>query len=173
MSRFDSAEASDQETRFRNRLREIGVDSTVVQAGSIADELERRLEYPAVGSSLGIPGESLPAAVDDEPTIEELKRASSGVTPALFGVASQGSIVVTPNAQFDGPVSLYPPKHIAVLEVSNIVPDVGTALDRLTERFAAGEDDAVFITGPSSTGDMGESVVGVHGPAELEVLLVE
>lgn len=173
MSRFDSAEARDHLTRFRDRLTDIGVESAVVQAGSVADELESRLEYPAVGSPVAIPGGSLPAAVEAEPTIEELKQAGSGVTPALLGVASQGSIVVTLNAQFDGPVSLYPPKHIAVLEVSDIVPDIGTALDHLAERFVAGENDAMFITGPSSTGDMGESVVGVHGPAELEVLLVE
>ncbi|NGM70361.1 LUD domain-containing protein [Natronolimnobius sp. AArcel1] len=173
MSRNDHVETPDHCRVFRDRLTEVGVDSTIIQATAVAHELEQRLEYPAVGAPLRITDASLPAEIEDEPTLKDLKRAAAGATSACLGVASQGSIVVTPNVQLDGPVSLYPPKHIAVLQVSDIVPDTASALEELSSQFATGANDAVFITGPSSTGDMGKSVVGVHGPAELEVLLVE
>lgn len=173
MSRFDSVETADQLAAFRDRLSEIGVDSTVVQSQSLADELKERVEYPAVGSELKHLDESLPTEIDSDPSFEELKQAATGVTAAQLGVASQGSIVVMSNERLEGPASLYPPKHVAVLAATDIVSDIGSALEVLSTRFEAGANDAVFITGPSSTGDMGESVVGVHGPAEVEVLIVE
>lgn len=173
MNPSNNVKTHDQLDAFQDRLAELNVDSTVLQADSVEDELNRRIKSPAVGCSLEAIGTSLPASVEDEPTLADLKEASMGITPAQLGVVSQGSIIVTPNEQLHGPASLYPSTHIAVLRATDLVPNTGSALEILSEKFESGINDAVFITGPSSTGDMGEFVVGVHGPAEVQVLIVE
>lgn len=172
MSHPGRTETEDIVSTFQECLRGLNVDSTVVNDHTASQALEDRIEYPAVGVPLEIDGVSLPSDVAD-PSLPNLKRAKTGITNAEIGIASQGSVVVTPDALSSGPASLYPPKHIAVLRVSDIVRDTRTALEYLSAAFESGRDDAVFITGPSSTGDMGELVVGVHGPTEVEVLLVE
>lgn len=172
MSRTDTAGERSLEETFRARLDEIGVESTIVAAPSLAAELEDRIDEPAVASPIGV-DVSLPENVIEEPTGEEVKRAATGITAGQLGVASQGSVVVASTVDMDGPVSLYPPKHVAVVRVEDIVPDIGTALERLSREFERGANDAVFVTGPSSTGDMGKLVTGVHGPSEMEVVIVE
>lgn len=108
-----------------------------------------------------------------DPTTEEIENARTGVTACTIGIASYGTVVVTPTHRREGPVSLYPQRHVAVVRTEDIVADVETAFDRLESEFEQGRDDAIFVTGPSSTGDMGELVRGVHGPAEMHVIVVE
>ncbi|GAB3019799.1 LUD domain-containing protein [Natronobiforma cellulositropha] len=172
MSRTNNTVDRSLRSAFRDRLAAVDVDSTVVSRDALADTLETRLTEPAVASDLG-DGVDLPAAIGTEPTLADLRAAATGITRARLGVASLGSIVVSSSPGLDGPVSLFPPKHVAILEAADIVADLETALELLAADFAAGANDVVFVTGPSSTGDMGELVVGVHGPAEMEVVIVE
>jgi L-lactate dehydrogenase complex protein LldG len=108
-----------------------------------------------------------------DPTTEEIESAQTGVTAGAIGIASYGTVVVTPTRRKEGPVSLYPQRHVAIIRADDIVADVETAFDRLEAEFKQGNDDAIFVTGPSSTGDMGALVRGVHGPAEMHVIVVE
>ena len=172
MSRTDCTVDRSLLSLFRENLQAIGVESTTVSSAEVEAELESRLEHPTVASPLG-DGIELPENVSLEPTMDELKAAKTGLTRARLGVASLGSIVVPSGPELDGPVSLYPPKHVAMLAADDIVPDIATALEKLSKTFENGENDVVFVTGPSSTGDMGELVVGVHGPGEMEVVIVE
>lgn len=142
------------------------------------DELTETLRAEMRGATVGTPlpdevgAEPYPPGVTTSPSVEEITGADTGITPGLLGVANYGSVVITPTEHWEGSVSLYPPKHIAVLPRSDIVPDVPTAFAQLSERFETGADDAVFVTGVSSTGDMGASVNGVHGPTEMHVVVV-
>lgn len=172
MSRTDCTVDRSLRSRFQEKLQAIGVESTTISAEELTAELESRMDEPAVASPLG-DGVELPDNVSLEPTMDELKAAKTGLTRARLGVASLGSIVVPSGPGLDGPVSLYPPKHVAMLTADDIVPDIATALETLSTTFENGENDVVFVTGPSSTGDMGELVVGVHGPGEMEVVIVE
>ncbi|WP_290810941.1 LUD domain-containing protein [Halovivax sp.] len=156
---------------FRDRLADLGVDSVVTDPASVADELEGRIDRPAVAwIDDDVP---LPTGVDADPDREALERAETGITTARLGVASHGSVVVSQTGGLEGPVSLFPSKHVAIVRAADVVPDLATAFEILEEEFERGADDAVFVTGPSSTGDMGEMVVGVHGPGAMEIVIVE
>jgi L-lactate dehydrogenase complex protein LldF len=92
-----------------------------------------------------------------------------GVTKAVCGVADTGSILEADGAGSPLHASLLPEIHLAVLYTSRIHPSLEHAI-----RFARTTRSAVFITGPSATGDI-ESVhtIGVHGPGEVRIFLVD
>ena len=63
--------------------------------------------------------------------------------------------------------------HIAVLRARDIVPDVAAAFEGFERRFAGGERNWVWISGPSRTADIVQELVkGIHGPNALHVFLV-
>jgi len=92
-----------------------------------------------------------------------------GVTKAICGVADTGSIL---EADGDGSklqASLLPEIHLAVLKRSDIYPSLSNAIHRVR-----GTKSAVFITGPSRTADIEMTLsIGVHGPGEVQVFLVD
>jgi L-lactate dehydrogenase complex protein LldF len=94
-----------------------------------------------------------------------------GVTAALVGIADTGTILVTSGNNLPLTASLLPETHIAILKASAILPSLPEAL-RLPEVRQASA--AVLITGPSRTADIEMTLtIGVHGPKELIVLLVD
>ena len=77
-----------------------------------------------------------------------------------------------------GPTTLnfLPENHIVVLKASQIVGPYEDAWDRV--RAAEGEGrlprTVNFITGPSRTGDIEQTLeMGAHGPRRLHIILVE
>lgn len=128
---------------------------------------------PAVGTPL--PFERLSyngTSVISDPTVADLESAATGVTPATLGVADYGTIVVSSSEGPEGSVSLYPEKHVAVLPASRIVDDMVTTFSELGERIREYGNDEILATGPSATADMGELVLGAHGPEVVEVIVV-
>ena len=100
-----------------------------------------------------------------------------GVTKAICGLADTGSILIvdgeggTAEGGRGSPLhaSLLPEIHIAVLKKSTILPSLENAMKLVLESKAA-----VFITGPSRTADIEMTLtIGVHGPGELHVFLVD
>lgn len=158
---------------FLERLATHSVTATVVDREHVETAIADELHRPAVGTSLPFEGVSVPDVVETNPTPDAITSAETGVTAGLLGVADYGSVVVTSSEECDGPISLYPPKHIAVIRRRDIVPDMTSALAQLTATFETGLNDAVFVTGRSSTGDMGASVVGVHGPSAMHVVVID
>lgn len=158
---------------FTGQMKTLGVGFSRVAAIDLADELATLADDPVVASPLDVHGAELPRGVDEKPSSEALGEATTGITPAAFGIAEYGTVAVTPTAAEEGSVSLFPPFHIAVVQKSNVVRTMDDGFERLTDLFAAGTNDVVLVTGPSSTGDMGELVRGVHGPAEMHVVVVE
>ncbi len=91
-----------------------------------------------------------------------------GVTKAICGLADTGSVLEADGAGGKLFASLLPEIHLAVLHESDILPSLENAL-HLTREFKS----AVFITGPSRTGDIEMShTIGVHGPGEIVLFLV-
>ncbi len=92
-----------------------------------------------------------------------------GVTKAICGLADTGSILEADGEGSPLHASLLPQIHLAVLYSSRLYPSLENAM-----HHARDTKSAVFITGPSATGDI-ESVhtIGVHGPGELHVFLVD
>ena len=92
-----------------------------------------------------------------------------GVTKALCGLADTGSILEADGEGGKIHASLLTEIHLAVLYKSDILPSLVDALP-LTKKSRS----AVFITGPSRTGDIEMSLtIGVHGPGEVHVFLVD
>ena len=66
-----------------------------------------------------------------------------------------------------------PPVHVALVRVTDIVPDM---IDYWSMHPRPGESGAatVFVTGPSKTADIeGILITGVHGPRAVHVIVVE
>ncbi|WP_435102855.1 LUD domain-containing protein [Halarchaeum sp. P4] len=158
---------------FESSLAALDVGWTRTTPDAFADDLAAVVDEPAVGVPLGIEGVSLEdTVVETPPTPRRLTEAETGVTAVGKAVAEYGTLVVDSDPEGTEPVSLYPPKHVAVVRESDVLPDVESVTDHLGERFADG-GSSVFATGVSATGDMGAIVEGVHGPQYVHVLILE
>jgi len=92
-----------------------------------------------------------------------------GVTKAICGLADTGSVLEADGKGDKLYASLLPEIHLVVLRASDIHPSLDNAI-----HLTRGTKSAVFITGPSRTGDIEMSLtIGVHGPSEVQVLLVD
>jgi L-lactate dehydrogenase complex protein LldF len=92
-----------------------------------------------------------------------------GVTKAICGLADTGSVLIVDGDGSPLHASLLPEIHIVILRASAILPSLENAIHLAHDAKAA-----VFITGPSRTADIEMTLtIGVHGPGELHILLVE
>jgi L-lactate dehydrogenase complex protein LldG len=90
-----------------------------------------------------------------------------GVTKAICGLADTGSVLEANDEGDKLFASLLPEVHLAILHESDIYPSLENAI-----HLVRGKKFAVFITGPSRTGDIEMShTIGVHGPGEIVVFL--
>ena len=108
---------------------------------------------------------------------QEAAAAGLGITGADYAVAETGSVVLMPRSGISRLVSLLPPVHIALVRPQDIVESLDDLflLRRLEYHRNGGEMGSYlnFITGPSRTGDIEQTlVVGVHGPAEVHMVLL-
>lgn len=139
-----------------------------------AETIRARAGDHAVGVALDDVDVSLDGTgVDVDPTPAELKAAHTGVTPAEFAVADYGSVVVPSTPDGCELVSLFVDRHIAVLEESDVLPTMDAAFDRFGRSVREAGGSGIIATGPSATADMGELVLGAHGPSDVHVVVVE
>lgn len=158
---------------FNERSESLGVRVRRVEPGAATDALAALSEPPTVASQLPWDDDTLPDAATTDPTPAELEAAATGITHADAAIAEYGSLVLPATGDGLEPVSLFPERHVAVLRESDVVPDMATAIDELGPRLRATGTSAVLASGPSATADMGDLVVGAHGPAEVHVVLLE
>ena len=175
--------------RFMEELRAVGgvVDliSPADLAGSVAAaahaaEARTAVIGPDLGPFTDVVAEGLRRVDVDllEPEVaagwrEACSRADLGVTGALLGVASSGSILTAAGPASSRLASLLPPAHLAILPAERLVPGFEELFAALGDHIE-GASSAVLITGPSRTADIEMVLVrGVHGPRHVHVLLVE
>ena len=155
-------------------LEDINVGCSVTPAEEFVTTLTSVLDPPAIGSPLRIEGVSLEEVpVEVKPTAAEMSAATTGVTQGVLAIASYGTIGIESTADGDELMSLFPPRQVAVVPASCIHESMSAAFEWLSDAFAAGQDSIVFVTGNSATADMGATVEGVHGPAEVHAVVVE
>lgn len=94
------------------------------------------------------------------------------VTLAEALIAQTGSILVTAACGGRG-ASVVAPCHIVYATLAQLVPDLATALSRVSqERMLDRNSFACVISGPSRTADIEKILVhGAHGPRRLVVIL--
>ena len=104
-----------------------------------------------------------------------LEDCDVAITSCKYLVARTGAIVMTSAQQSGRTVSAYAPVHICIAYVNQLVYDTRDALKLLKNEY--GNDVPSFITfaaGPSRTADIEKTlVVGVHGPKEVYLFLVD
>ncbi len=100
--------------------------------------------------------------------------ADIGITSCTLAIAETGTLVMC--AQPDQPrmASLVPPVHVALVEETQIVPDLFDAFAQLqTDGVQNLPSNLVLITGPSKTGDIElQLTTGVHGPKYWHVIVI-
>jgi len=100
-----------------------------------------------------------------------------GITGADAGLAATGSLVLNTGVGKHRVTSLLPPVHVAVLRKQDIVADLESwvALQREAGLEAFQQTaSAIVISGPSRTADIAmQLTMGMHGPAELHIILVD
>lgn len=107
--------------------------------------------------------------------LSKIKSVQIGVSCADAGVAQTGTLILSTTNDADRLVTALPRIHIALLRASDIVPDFDEA-SRIASKFFRETQGGVvsLVTGPSTTADIGGLlIVGVHGPKELFVSIVE
>jgi len=104
--------------------------------------------------------------------------ARLGLTGVQAALASTGSLVVASGAGQARQASLLPPVHLAIVRIAQIVADLegwfalrrAEGLDESFRQWA----NVVIISGPSRTADIAmELILGMHGPREVHVILVD
>jgi L-lactate dehydrogenase complex protein LldG len=104
-----------------------------------------------------------------------LKDCDVSITGCEVLVARTGSIVMSAAQQSGRTVSVYAPVHICIAYVNQLVYDIKDALQLIKDKYGDHLPSLItFATGPSRTADIEKTlVVGVHGPKEVYLLLVE
>ena len=90
-------------------------------------------------------------------------------------VARTGTIVMSSAQESGRSTSVYAPVHICIAYSNQLVYDVKDALQLVKEKYYNAIPSLItFATGPSRTADIEKTlVVGVHGPKEVYLFLVE
>jgi L-lactate dehydrogenase complex protein LldG len=158
---------------FAAALDDLGVDVTRTTAEALPATLDGVVRDPAVGVPLPFEGATYPDRVTVDPTPAALERARTGVTPATLGVANYGSVFLSDAGDGVEPVGLYPELHVVVVRAADVVPDLPAAMARFGESARDRAVDAVVATGPSATADMGDLVLGAHGPEAVHVVVLD
>ncbi len=105
----------------------------------------------------------------------DLSSCNVAITTCECLVARTGSIVMSSGQPSGRSTSVYAPIHICIAYTSQLVYDVKDSLQLLKQKYTGNIPSLItFATGPSRTADIEKSlVVGVHGPKEAYVFLVQ
>ena len=97
------------------------------------------------------------------------------VTAAEYLVARTGSMLLSSMVSGGRVPSVYAPVHVCVAFTSQLVYDIGDALQALKEKYGSDLPSQVSLaTGPSRTADIEKTLVtGVHGPYEVYCILID
>ena len=181
------AEALPVATRFLERARAVGVHCHVVATDDDARAMIAGILRTAKAESVGLSdapvlaplrhGAPVGWRVIADIAVGEMFTCDAGVTAAQLGIAETGTVGLMSAHERNRLLSLVPPLHIAVLRASDLSDTIADALARVRrdDKGGAVASHAItFITGPSRTSDIELTLaIGVHGPQELHVVLID
>lgn len=119
--------------------------------------------------------ESVAAQISERINKTDLAGCDVSITGCEYLVARTGSIVMSSGQASGRNTSVYAPIHICIAYTNQLVYDIKDALHAAKEKYGANLPSLItFATGPSRTADIEKTlVVGVHGPKEVFLFLVE
>jgi len=96
-----------------------------------------------------------------------------GVTGVFCALAETGTLAMVSGADTPASASLLPETHVAVVPAARLVPHMEEAWDLMRAELGQLPRAVNFISGPSRTADIEQSVVlGAHGPYRVHIVLV-
>ncbi len=99
----------------------------------------------------------------------DYSQAKIAIEEVMAGVAETGTIVCSSSSGKPLQASLVTLHHIGLLLRRNIFADLDGFFEGLTDPPPT---NITFITGPSRTGDIEQTLsVGVHGPARVDIII--
>ncbi|WP_255578642.1 lactate utilization protein [Chitinophaga sp. sic0106] len=101
--------------------------------------------------------------------------ADAAITDVEYLVARTGTVVLSAAQPSGRALPVYTPVHIMIAYTHQLVFDLKDALHKLKDKYGNDLPSAIsFATGPSRTADIEKTlVVGIHGPKEVYVFLVD
>jgi len=162
--------------QFTTELTLLGGQVHPVTANELASGLVEFLKsrgIDRVQSWDEIPRLSLDRLVESGIRVERIADPliKAGITSGLVAIADTGTLVIAAGKGQPLTASLLAEIHIAVLPVSKLISSLPKALQLPEVRKSP---STVLVTGPSRTADIEMTLtIGVHGPKELHVFLVD
>lgn len=119
--------------------------------------------------------EAVAPQIADRLVKTDLAHCDVSITGCEYLVARTGSIVMSAAQPKGRTTSVYAPIHICIAFTSQLVYDLKDALHGVKNKYGHHLPSLItFATGPSRTADIEKTlVVGVHGPKEVYLFLVE
>lgn len=170
LERFQQeCKANLMECRLATGAQESAAKLTELLRGLPAGEIYVQDE-PALRRMMEAAGEGRMVRWSSEGAPRETSQATVTLADAL--IAQTGSVFVSASCGGRG-ASVVAPCHIVIARISQLVPDLETALRKATaEQRLDNNSFACVISGSSRTADIEKILVqGVHGPVRLVVLL--
>ncbi|MEO8739368.1 MAG: lactate utilization protein C [Casimicrobiaceae bacterium] len=97
-----------------------------------------------------------------------------GVTGCFCAIAETGTLVMLAGAQTPTATTLLPDTHIAVVRAERIVAGMEEAVALIRGERGVLPRAINFISGPSRTGDIEQTIVlGAHGPYRVHILVLQ
>ncbi len=95
------------------------------------------------------------------------------LTEAFAGVAETGSLVLLSGPDSPTSLNFLPDNYLCVVQRAHIVRHIEDVWDRIRQRTGPMPRAVNFITGPSRTADVEQTIqLGAHGPRRLHVVLL-
>jgi L-lactate dehydrogenase complex protein LldG len=159
--------------QFARSVGDVGGKCVLVASGiRLEDELARIPEYASARKVVSLVAGVAKAnvALESVADAHELEDVDFCVLPGLLGVAENGAVWVTERGSRHR-AAWFLAQHLAlVLPASAIVHDMHQAYERLP---IGGPGFAAFISGPSKTADIEQSLVmGAQGPRSCTVFVI-
>lgn len=106
----------------------------------------------------------------------DLNTCNASITSCELLIARTGSIMLSSGQKSGRATSVYAPVHICIAYTNQLVYDISDGLKKVQRTYSETSLPSLITlaTGPSRTADIEKTlVVGVHGPKEVFVFLVE
>ncbi len=155
---------------------------------STVDAVAREADVPAAVARY-LTGMKLPKAAVVWPALAALDWAAAGlaveargargddlvgITGCFCAVAETGTLMLCSSPGTSAAVSLLPETHIALVDATRIVACMEDAWALARKEFGVLPRAVNFISGPSRTGDIEQTIVlGAHGPYRVHLIIVE
>lgn len=96
-----------------------------------------------------------------------------GITGVFCALAETGTLVLTAGANAPTATALLPDTHVAIVSAARIVRGMEEAFSLLRTEHGMLPRAVNFISGPSRTGDIEQTIVlGAHGPYRVHIIVV-